>query len=159
MVKKKSDFSIFSPSFCFTQSKIWFQYCSKSTLRPILEYASIVCSPSKICLINRIESIQKRYIKIVLLKIDYVKYYNYSYEQRIKAFQLDTLQHRPLFIDLLECFKILKCKHCDPLYAAFFPTSAPSSSRRGISFKYPRYLSDLTFNCFHNCSRMEFPSS
>ena len=43
------------------------------------------------CLINRIESIQKRYTKIPLLKIDYVKYHNYSYEKRLKVFQLDTL--------------------------------------------------------------------
>ena len=88
--------------------------------------------------------------KVALLKIDYMKYHYYSYEQRLKIFQLDTLQHRRLVIDLLECFKILKCKHSDPLYANFFPPSAPSSSRRGISFKYPRSLSDVTFNCFHN---------
>ena len=39
--------------------------------------------------------------------MDFLKYHNYSYEQMLKVFQLDTLQHRPLVNDLREYFKIL----------------------------------------------------
>ena len=57
-------------------------------IRPMLEYATPVWSPSQIYLINTIESVQKQFTK----RLPGLK--NLTYEERLKLLGLQSLVHR-----------------------------------------------------------------
>ena len=68
-------------------------------VRPHLEYAATVWSPSWVKDINRLEDVQRRAIKIEQLK-------GMTYEERRKILNLPTLAERRKRGDLIEMFKI-----------------------------------------------------
>ena len=108
-----------------------YRKCFITYVRPILEYASIIWSPHQQFLIDRLEKVQKRFTKIALLKIDFQKHSSLNYAQRLHLFNLQSLHHRRLVIDIVECFKILKCKQSDPIFQNFYSFEQRSVSRRG----------------------------
>jgi len=69
-------------------------------VRPVLEYASI-WSPTQIGLINRLESVQRRFTKR-LPGIGHLTYW-----ERLSALNLESLEIRRLRLDLLLTYKIL----------------------------------------------------
>ena len=84
-------------------------------VRPVLEYASSIWSPTQIGLINRLESVQRRFPGIGHL----------TYRERLSALNLESLEIRRLRLDLLLTYKILfgiwrilipiNCFVCEPL--------------------------------------------
>ena len=74
----------------------------KSTVRPILEYASSVWSPHLKKDIVMLENVQRRATRL-LPELRHLPYHD-----RLKALDLPTLKFRRLRTDLIQCFKILK---------------------------------------------------
>ena len=74
----------------------------KAFVRPHLEYASVVWSPYLVKDIKKLERVQRRATRRVYT----VR--KCSYSERLTALQLDSLDRRRLFADLLEIFK-MKC--------------------------------------------------
>ena len=70
-------------------------------IRPILEYASCVWSPSSVYASTELEKVQQRFTK----GINGLS--NLQYEQRLDRLQLDTLAHRRHISDLILAFKSL----------------------------------------------------
>ena len=71
-------------------------------VRPLVEYASPVWSPSHIYLINAIESVQRAFTKRL------PEFRNLSYSARLTNLNLKSLEHRRLICDLILCFKIVR---------------------------------------------------
>ncbi|MFZ2538339.1 MAG: reverse transcriptase family protein [Oscillospiraceae bacterium] len=70
-------------------------------IRPILEYASPIWSPSLVYLINEVESVQ-RYFTRRLPGLG-----NLSYAERLSIIKLKSLEHRRLIADLIIVFNIV----------------------------------------------------
>ena len=70
-------------------------------IRPIVEYASCVWSPSSVSASTELEKVQQRFTK----RINGMS--NLQYEQRLDSLQLDTLAHRRHISDLILAFKCL----------------------------------------------------
>ena len=70
-------------------------------IRPILEYASCVQSPSSVYATIELKKVQQRFTK----RINGLS--NLQYEQRLDRLQLDTLAHRRHISDLILAFKSL----------------------------------------------------
>ena len=70
-------------------------------VRPLVEYASCIWSPSTKTLIKQIESIQKRFTKRMRVMA------NLTYKQRLEKLGLEGLKRRRLCLDLIFVYKIL----------------------------------------------------
>ena len=114
----------------------------KTYVRPILEYNSVVWSPSQICLINAIETVQRAFTKRL------PSFQNLSYHERITNLQLQTLEHRRLVTDLYTCHCIIN-GHSALQFNDFFINSH-RSNLRGHSGKLemPLCKNNFTKNFF-----------
>ena len=70
-------------------------------VRPLLEYASSVWSPSYLYLITHIESVQRSFTKRLPFST------SLSYAERLANLKLQSLEHRRLIFDLVLVFKII----------------------------------------------------
>ena len=70
-------------------------------IRPLLEYASNIWSPTQIGLIEQIESVQRRYTK----RIDGL--HSMSYSERLVTLNLESLEMRRLRADLITVYKLM----------------------------------------------------
>ena len=106
-------------------SNLFQAYCT--CVRPLLEYNSVIWSPSKMCDIRRVESVQRKFTKRL------PGYRDLSYAVRRKLLELDTLEQRQLNFDLVMCYKIVfglvKME-----FSEFFVT-APVTITRGHPYK------------------------
>ena len=96
-------------------------------IRPIVEYASCVWSPTQIGLIEAVESVQRRFTKR-LKGMDAL-----TYSQRLKQLKLDSLELRRLRFDLILTYKII-FGLCDIDVSKLF-TLRTDSRTRGHSYK------------------------
>jgi hypothetical protein len=78
-----------------------FKYLFQALVRPHLEYAAAVWSPSKSGDIENIENVQRRATKLV------PSLRNLEYPDRLKKLKLPTLKYRRLRGDMIETFKII----------------------------------------------------
>jgi ribonuclease P/MRP protein subunit RPP40 len=99
----------------------------KTYNRPILEYNSVVWSPSQICLINALEAVQRAFTKRL------PSFQNLSYHERITNLQLQTLEHSRLVTDLYTCHCIIN-GHSALQFNDFF-TNSHRSNLHGHSKK------------------------
>ena len=74
----------------------------KSIVRPLLEYSTMVWSPYLKKDIRKIENIQRRATKLV------PEIRSFSYEDRLKALGLPTLEYRRDRYDMIQVFKALQ---------------------------------------------------
>jgi len=82
-------------------------------VRPILEYCSPVWSPHHKYLINKTESVQKFFTKRL------PGLWDISYSKRLQLLNLQSLEYRRIFQDLMLCYQILHgC--CDATIASCF---------------------------------------
>ena len=105
-------------------------------VRPLLEYASPVWSPSLIHLINEIESVQRSFTKRL------PGFRSLSYSERLCKLKLPTLEHRRLIADLVICYNMVhgfSCLNTD----SFFTLSKNTTSLRGHDFRFQIPLSKL----------------
>ena len=101
-------------------------------IRPTLEYATTVWSPSQIYLINTIESVQKQFTK----RLPGLK--NLTYEERLKLLGLQSLEHRRLIFDLVLCYNIIHGHSAIPLDQMF--SLNENTTLRGHSLKITQPL-------------------
>ena len=86
-----------------------------SFVRPILEYASPVWSPHYSSHIKRIESVQRRFVRLSLRSLPWNDPYRLPpYENRLQLLNLNTLQRRRDVTDTLFIFKVLTGNIDDP---------------------------------------------
>ena len=78
-----------------------FKYLFQALVRPHLEYAEAVWSPSKVGDIDVLENVQRRATK----QIPSLK--NLEYSDRLKKLKMPTLKYRRLRGDMIETFKII----------------------------------------------------
>lgn len=100
----------------------------KALVRPILEYGNTVWCPYHKKNITQIENVQRHFTKCI------VGYRNLSYEERLRALRLPTLEFRRLRGDMIEVFKILHEKY-DPKTTKSLLCISDTSSTRGHSLK------------------------
>ena len=70
-------------------------------VRPLLEYNSVTWSPHLKYDIERIEKVQRRFTKRLH------GFSGLSYNDRLKQLNINSLEHRRLYFDLLWCYKLL----------------------------------------------------
>jgi len=73
----------------------------KVYVRPLLEYNSVIWSPSTIHDIETIESVQRRFTKRIH------GLHSFSYKSRLQHLNLQSLEHRRLLTDLVWCYKLV----------------------------------------------------
>ena len=114
----------------------------KTYVLPLLEYCSPVWSPSSVGDIIRIESVLRQFTKFLN------KYNNdLSYSDRLRKFNMSSLERRRLIIDLIFLYKIVN----NIVIVDFFSDIKPLSSRtRGHSlrFQYSKPNTNLRANFF-----------
>ena len=97
-------------------------------VRPIVEYNSVVWSPSSAHDIDAVERVQRRFTK----RLPGLK--NMSYDQRMKILQLPSLElrRRPKHADLFWCYKVfgLVLVQFDQLFVM-----SPNTVTRGHKYK------------------------
>jgi hypothetical protein len=123
-------------------------------IRPCLEYNSVIWSPTKIYLIDKIEAVQRHFTK----RIPCLSHL--SYNDRLRKIHVDTLELRRLRFDLIQYYKIIN--NLTPfLPTDFFTFYDPrSSSRLSTPYLLPnkaavtQQISSLfmyrTINCFNS---------
>ena len=97
-------------------------------VRPLLEYASSVWSPSYLYLITHIESVQRSFTK----HLPFCK--SLSYAERLANLKLQSLEHRRLIFDLVLVFKIIHGFSCLN-FTDFFSFANNNKSSRGHSYR------------------------
>jgi len=116
-------------------------------VRPLLEYASPVWSPSLIHLINEIESVQRSFTKRL------PGFRSLSYSERLCKLKLPTLEHKRLIADLVICYNMVhgfSCLNTD----SFFTLSKNTTSLRGHDFRFQIPLSKLNVRNFFFAHRI-----
>jgi ribonucleases P/MRP protein subunit RPP40 len=92
----------------------------KTLVRPLLEYASTVWSPTRVGLINILEKVQRKLTKLVGRSYG-------SYSDRLKALHLPSLRWRRNYLDMLKVHQIL---HGDEgIRKCFFTLNSEVSGR------------------------------
>ena len=104
-------------------------------VRPLLEYASPVWSPSHIYLINEIESVQRSFTK----RLPGMR--TLSYSDRLDRLELQTLEYRRLIADLVLYHNIVHGLSCINVTSFFTPSN--NSSLRGHDFRFLIPISKL----------------
>lgn len=109
----------------------------KAYVRPILEYASTVWSPYLLKDIDLIENVQRVFTRRV------PGMSNLSYPQRLEALNLDSLELRRLYSDMICTYNIIK-NNVDLDFEEFFEF-APLSTTRGNILKLQHKSSSHDF--------------
>ena len=97
-------------------------------VRPLLEYASSVWSPSYLYLITHIESVQRSFTK----RLPFCK--SLSYAERLSNLKLQSLEYRRLIFDLVLVFKIIHGFSCLN-FTDFFSFANNNNSSRGHPYR------------------------
>lgn len=87
-----------------------------SIVRPILEYCSVIWSPSYVTHINRIEGIQRKFVRALCFKCG-LEYSSQGYEGLLSYFSLPKLVGRRNYGDVMFLFRVLNhFIKCSELY-------------------------------------------
>jgi len=106
-------------------------------VRPILEYCSPVWSPCYVGLINKLETVQRRFTKRL------TGLYLLSYDERCKRLGIERLELRRLHADLIMCYKIIH-GHVALCSDDFFDIVSASSTR---GHPYKLFVPDSRIDC------------
>ena len=125
-----------------------------SLIRSRLEYCSVIWSPSAKHFIDKIERVQKKYLKFMCFKFRLP--YDVPYPSLCKSFKFQPLYHRRNICDLVTFNKILTNKlDCSPLLESIdFNVPPPPSSypvtRRRIHYTPPCFRESFRINIRKN---------
>lgn len=100
----------------------------KTLIRPILEYASSVWSPSRIGLMNKLERVQRKVTKLI--------YGDVSYSNRLAMLKLPSLRWRRNYLDMLRVYSIV---HGDESLRRDLITFSTEVSASGAILRRHRY--------------------
>ena len=103
-------------------------------IRSCLDYCSPVWCPNNKCMTNKLERVQKKFVKFLCF-LNSVDYSNNRYEELCKHFQLTTLEQRRKITDLVLFHKILHGKvKCPSLLSCIFLNVPPKRTRHTKAF-------------------------
>ena len=115
----------------------------KTLIRPILEYGNVVWSPKLRKHIDLIEGVQRRFTKRIIGAGDL------SYEERLKKFNLPSLEFRRFRGDMIETYKMTHQLYDNRVVAPLF--TLQESVTRGHKFKLVKTsFSSISDNFFTN---------
>lgn len=112
-------------------------------VRPILEYSSVIWNPVYKYDINKIEAVQRRFLKRLN------GFYNLPYNSRLAKLGLDSLYSRRVKSDLVMCYKMLNSHVCVDADAFFTRRSAVTRGHCAKLYK-SRIVSVRDGNFFSN---------
>ena len=137
ILKAKQRASIIHRSF-LSKDKTILTRAFTTYVRPLLEYASPVWSPSHLTLISAIKSVRRNFTKRL------PGFQNLNYSDRLKILKLKSLEHRRLIVDLglLTCHEIIH--HHISITSANFLKLSTTQNLRGHSFKLTQPLAKNT---------------
>ena len=121
-------FAIFKTNDVDALSKLFVFY-----IRPLVEYASQVCSPRLRSSIASIERVQRKFSKLIFTRLGHPEF---SYEYRLGQLSLDSLEVRRIKLDLLFLFKIIHSPF-SPLSAILPPFSSAHTRFSKLTFILP----------------------
>lgn len=104
-----------------------------SLVRSILEYCSVIWSPSYQVHIHRIEGVQKKFIRQLCFRGG-IDYESVSYNYLLQHFSLPPLVQRRSFVDVMFVFKVLNVIIKCPTILDQFSFFIPSRPLRHIPF-------------------------
>ena len=70
-------------------------------MRPVLEYNTVIWSPYTVHDIEAVESVQRRFTKCLN------GFRQFSYEERLRRLDLQSLELRRLHVDIIWCYKVV----------------------------------------------------
>jgi len=70
-------------------------------VRPVLEYNTVIWSPYTVHDIEAVESVQRRFTKCLN------GFRQFSYEERLRRLDLQSLELRRLHVDIIWCYKVV----------------------------------------------------
>lgn len=118
----------FSDPYCFRSL-----YCS--LVRSILEFSSIVWSPTYSCWSDRIEAVQRRFVRYSLARLPWRDPMNLPpYEDRCRLISLETLSQRREKASALFIAKILQGEIDSPAILCNLHFNVPARQLRSSSF-------------------------
>ena len=112
----------------------------KSLVRPLVEYSSVVWSPSTIRDQKQIEGVQRRATKLA------PKMANMSYNQRLVKLGLPTLEYRRLRADMIQVYKIVH--RIDRINPDMFFELSETTRTRGHKYKIKKQRPRTNFKKF-----------
>jgi len=118
-----------------------------SYVRPLLEYASCVWSPYTVGLVNKVESVQRRFTK------RFVCCYGLTYSQRLTKLGIERLELRRLHLDLVYVYKIL-FGMVETEVSAHFVRRKLDTGTRGHSLKLFAHHSRIDARKHFFCNRI-----
>lgn len=96
-----------------------------SLSRSILEYGSIIWSPTYQCHIHQLERVQKNIVQFLMFKLK-VNYTEISYSRRLSMLGIESLESRRVNADKIFMFKLFNnavdCPHLLSLFSLNVPT-------------------------------------
>ena len=107
-----------------------------SYVRSILDYASMVWSPSRIGPIRAIESIQNRFLRFLSFKCDIQRQPHSSYLPILTILNMESLEIRRKRLDLCFIFKLLNGQVYCPCLISILSFLVPNRSTRQINTFY-----------------------
>lgn len=94
-------------------------------VRSITDYCSIIWSPYYHIHINRLEAVQRKFVKMLCFKFGF-DYDSNNYDVLVKYFSLQPLARRRVFSDVMFVFKVLngivKCPNILAMFSLYMPT-------------------------------------
>jgi hypothetical protein len=115
-------------------------YCS--LVRSILEYGSVVWNPYQMGLINKIERVQKRFLRVLAYKANRT---DVSLVQIASEFNIVSLKNRRTFHDVSWLFKLLNSRIICPELLSQIPLNVPqTNSRVSQPFYLPTYRNNYS---------------
>lgn len=119
-------------------------------VRSVLDFCSVVWSPHYKCHIERIERVQKKFIRIMNFRNGHG---DTTYKSSLNRYKMLSLSDRRELTDMVFLFKILLNKIDSPTLLSNIPFLVPSrrparSSRKKHLFSPPLLRKNYTCNCF-----------
>lgn len=111
-----------------------------SLVRPILETSSVVWDPYHATIIDRLEAVQRKFVRFALRSLPWNDPYNLPpYEARCRLINIETLEHRRKAAKAVFVFKILAGKIDAPFLLASLDINVPAYTLRSNDlFRLPR---------------------
>uniref|UniRef100_A0A6P7GGJ1 Uncharacterized protein LOC114342277 isoform X2 n=1 Tax=Diabrotica virgifera virgifera TaxID=50390 RepID=A0A6P7GGJ1_DIAVI len=119
-------------------------YCG--FVRPILEFGSVVWSPSYNCYIEHIERVQNKFLRVAAYKSGYRRE-EYGYQWVRDSLNLPTLESRRTLLDLCFLHKVINAFIDCPQLISLFSLKVPSrSNRQSEIFSVPFHHTNFGIN-------------
>ena len=115
-------------------------YCS--LVRSILEHGSVIWNPYQTGLINKIERVQKRFLRVLAYKSNRT---DVSLEQLASDFNIVSLKNRRTFHDVSWLYKLLNSQIICPELLNQIPLNVPQTNTRvSKTFYIPTYRNNYS---------------